>query len=115
MIALSVPDDRLVAQHELSLPMDAPLVSASTGTPGVAEVEPVRPMRTRGHAGRITPRETEVLRLLAEGLANKQIGAQLGIGERTVKFHVSAILRKLGAANRTDAARIAAERGLIFL
>jgi DNA-binding NarL/FixJ family response regulator len=63
----------------------------------------------------LTPREAEVLRLLAQGMANKQIAAKLGISERTVKFHVSAIFGKLDAANRTEAVTIAAQRGLISL
>jgi DNA-binding NarL/FixJ family response regulator len=61
----------------------------------------------------LTPRELEVLALLAQGLPNKEIADSLYIGERTVKFHVSSILAKLDAANRTEAARIAISRGLI--
>lgn len=63
----------------------------------------------------LTPRELEVLTLLAQGLANKQIAAQLHISERTVKFHVSAIFRKLDASNRTEAVKLAAQQGLISL
>jgi DNA-binding NarL/FixJ family response regulator len=63
----------------------------------------------------LTPREIEVLELLAEGLPNKGIAARLGISDQTVKFHVAAIAGKLGAANRTDAVRIAVRRGLIAL
>ncbi|CAA9435055.1 MAG: Two-component transcriptional response regulator, LuxR family [uncultured Rubrobacteraceae bacterium] len=61
----------------------------------------------------LTPRELEVLALLARGLPNKEIADSLYIGERTVKFHVSSILAKLEAGNRTEAARIAISRGLI--
>ncbi len=61
----------------------------------------------------LTPRELEVLALLARGLPNKEIANSLYIGERTVKFHVSSILAKLDAGNRTEAARIAISRGLI--
>lgn len=63
----------------------------------------------------LTPREMEVLRLLGQGLQNKEIGAELVISERTVKFHVSSIMGKLGAGNRTEAVSIAAQRGLIEL
>jgi DNA-binding NarL/FixJ family response regulator len=63
----------------------------------------------------LTERELEVLRLLAQGKSNKEIAAALTITERTVKFHVSAILGKLGASNRTEAARIAAQQGLVKL
>src|SRR5258705_1519302 len=63
----------------------------------------------------LTPREVEVLELLAEGLSNKAIAARLGISDQTVKFHVAAICGKLGAANRTDAVRRAIRRGLVSL
>jgi DNA-binding NarL/FixJ family response regulator len=61
----------------------------------------------------LTPREIEVLNLLAEGLANKAIAARLGISDQTVKFHVSSICGKLPARNRTDAVRRAIRRGII--
>mgnify|MGYP001586654667 FL=1 len=64
---------------------------------------------------KLTVREMDVLRLLAQGQTNKEIAAALGITERTVKFHVSSILGKLGAANRAEAVTIAAQRGLINL
>jgi DNA-binding NarL/FixJ family response regulator len=63
----------------------------------------------------LTPREIEVLGLLAEGLSNKAIAGRLGISDQTVKFHVAAICGKLGAANRTDAVRRAMRRGLVSL
>jgi len=61
----------------------------------------------------LTAREQEVLALLAEGLPNKAIAHSLGISDQTVKFHVAAIIGKLGAANRTDAVRRAIRRGLV--
>jgi DNA-binding NarL/FixJ family response regulator len=63
----------------------------------------------------LTERELEVLGLLAQGLANKQIAARLGISEHTVKFHVSGIYTKLGAGSRTEAVRIGVRQGLIVL
>ncbi len=63
----------------------------------------------------LTPREVEVLELLAEGLPNKAIAARLGVSDQTVKFHVAMISGKLGAANRTDAVRRAVRGGLITL
>jgi NarL family two-component system response regulator LiaR len=63
----------------------------------------------------LTPREMEVLALLAKGMTNKKIAAELVISERTAKFHVSAILSKLGAGNRTEAVSMAAQLGLIEL
>jgi DNA-binding NarL/FixJ family response regulator len=63
----------------------------------------------------LTPRELEVLPLLAHGLQNKEIAAKLVISERTVKFHVSSIMSKLGAGNRTEAVAIAAQHGLVDL
>jgi len=63
----------------------------------------------------LTERETEVLNLLAKGRTNKEIAEILVITERTVKFHVSAILTKLGASNRTEAVTIAAQQHLVDL
>jgi DNA-binding NarL/FixJ family response regulator len=63
----------------------------------------------------LTDREHEVLQFMAQGLQNKEIASQLHISERTVKFHVSAILAKLGAGNRTEAVRMAVQHGLIQL
>jgi DNA-binding NarL/FixJ family response regulator len=63
----------------------------------------------------LTPRELEVLQLLSEGLANRRIAERLGIGERTVKFHVNAILGKLGVGSRTEAVVVAARLGLVTL
>jgi DNA-binding NarL/FixJ family response regulator len=63
----------------------------------------------------LTPRELDVLVLLAQGLQNKEIALELVISERTVKFHVSSILSKLGAGNRTEAVTLAAQQGIIDL
>jgi DNA-binding NarL/FixJ family response regulator len=63
----------------------------------------------------LTQREIEVLRMLAEGLGNKQMASRLGISEHTVKFHVSSILAKLGASSRTEAVMLGIRMGLILL
>jgi DNA-binding NarL/FixJ family response regulator len=67
----------------------------------------------RGEPEVLTDRERDVLDLVAQGYTNQRIGRALFISERTVKFHVSSILTKLGAANRTEAAAVARERGLL--
>jgi DNA-binding NarL/FixJ family response regulator len=63
----------------------------------------------------LTPREIEVLGMLAEGEGNKQIARRLGISEHTVKFHVGSILAKLGAASRTEAVTLGVRQGLIMV
>ena len=63
----------------------------------------------------LTPRELQVLGLVADGLPNKAIAVVLGISDETVKFHLGSIFGKLGASNRTDAVRMALRRGLVPL
>jgi DNA-binding NarL/FixJ family response regulator len=63
----------------------------------------------------LTPREIEVLGMLAEGLGNKVIAARLGISDHTVKTHVAAIFGKLGVSTRAEAVASAARLGLIML
>jgi DNA-binding NarL/FixJ family response regulator len=63
----------------------------------------------------LTEREHQVLQLIAEGLANKQISAALNISENTVKFHVSSLYAKLGVTSRTEAVRSGARRGWVVL
>ncbi|HCF28586.1 MAG TPA: DNA-binding response regulator [Cyanobacteria bacterium UBA11049] len=63
----------------------------------------------------LTPREIEVLGMLAEGLGNKAIARRLSISEHTVKFHVSSIFTKLNARSRTEAVTLGARQGLIML
>jgi DNA-binding NarL/FixJ family response regulator len=68
-----------------------------------------------GLAEPLTPREVEVLQLVAEGLTNRRIGERLSISEHTAKYHVNAILGKLGASSRSEAVAQAARLGLILL
>jgi len=63
----------------------------------------------------LTPRELEVLRLLADGASNKMIAHKLGISEHTVKFHVTSILSKLNAGTRTEAVTLGIRQGLVYL
>jgi DNA-binding NarL/FixJ family response regulator len=65
--------------------------------------------------GELTAREIEVLRMLAEGLGNKEIGTRLGVTDHTIKFHISSILGKLDAASRTEAVTVGIRMGLIVL
>ena len=80
---------------------------------GESVLDPRITARVLAPRQRLTPREREVLRLLAAGKSNKEIGAALRISERTAKFHVTAILNKLGAENRAQAVAVAKERHLI--
>src|ERR1700730_5384063 len=63
----------------------------------------------------LTPREVEVLEVVAEGLPNREIADRLHISEHTVKFHISSIMGKLGASSRTEAVTLGLRRGLVFL
>jgi DNA-binding NarL/FixJ family response regulator len=98
--------DTLAEAREAGIRADAVLLPAPE-TNGDEDEELV--------ADALTPREVEVLELVAEGLPNKAIAARLGISDQTVKFHVASMAGNLGAANRTDAVRRAVRRGLITL
>ena len=81
----------------------------------VTTLHPDRPLQDGALMEELTPRELEVLQLVAEGFPNKAIAHRLDISEHTVKFHVNAILGKLGAQSRTEAAVRAARLGLLPL
>jgi DNA-binding CsgD family transcriptional regulator len=112
-IAIADPDlaDRLVemladvAGLQLVGPGDAADVALTSAR--VAPIDEFDPA--------ITPRETQVLALLAEGMSNRGIALRLGISIHTAKFHVKALLDKLDAVGRTDAVAHAARLGLIQL
>lgn len=87
--------------------------SAATGAKGTGPAEAA--VETSAAGASFTPRETEVLRLLSEGLANKEIAARLSFSTHTAKFHVESILRKLGAANRAEAVMEGIRQGLLGL
>lgn len=101
--AVHAADQGLVVVHpEILAPLlsQAPALSRSVSTPTVET---------------LTPRELEVLAMMAEGDGNKQIARRLGISEHTVKFHVGSILAKLGAASRTEAVTLGLRQGLIMV
>src|SRR5580700_2119314 len=86
------------------------------GRPALHPSVAARLMRREGSGAAhtdLTSRELDVLRLVVEGLANKQIAQRLGIGEKTIKTHVSRVLSKLGVADRTQAAVLAIREGLV--
>ena len=75
-----------------------------------------RPDGAEGHFEQpLTPRERDVIALLAEGLSNREIGGRLGISPDTAKFHVGRVIDKLDATGRTDAVAHAARLGIIRL
>jgi len=88
--------------------------SAQVTTNGFAS-SPARSRELDELAEPLTPRESEVLQMLASGLGNKEIASKLAISEHTVKFHVASILGKLGAGTRTEAVSIGIRRGLVLL
>ncbi|MDH3315796.1 MAG: response regulator transcription factor [Gammaproteobacteria bacterium] len=67
------------------------------------------------HPRALTRREQTILDMLAHGMRNREISEELEITERTVKFHVSSLFTKLGASNRTEAVRLAVQRGLVHM
>lgn len=73
----------------------------------------VQPGPTRQRAFHLSPRQIDVLRLLGDGLSNKQIGRALGISYQTVKQHIQCVLEELGAANRLQAVVFAYRRGIL--
>jgi len=98
-----------------------PINESLTSRPKVAEQvlqqfqELYQKDETQAVISPITPRETEILTYIAQGYLNKQIAAELGISEQTIKNHVTSILRKLNANARTEAVVVALRKGLISL
>ena len=110
------------------LPRDASpaevLAAVDAASSGLAVVDPhdleallsaSNPTAASAESTVLTPRELEVLRLMAEGAANKNIAWKLGISEHTVKFHVASILAKLNASTRTEAVAIGIRKGMILI
>ncbi len=112
------PEELTSAIHALyqGLLVGAPHLLEPLLRRGIAERTPLSSLEIdQAPVEQLTARELEVLQRLAQGLANKQIAAALNISEHTVKFHVSSIYSKLGAANRTEAVRTGVRLGLIIL
>jgi len=112
-----ISPDQLVAALEAA--RSGLLVLHPTQVPAQASANgfvssPTRPPELEELAEALTPRESEVLQMLASGLGNKEIAAKLAISEHTVKFHVASILGKLGASSRTEAVSLGIRRGLVL-
>ncbi|HKV38735.1 MAG TPA: LuxR family transcriptional regulator [Blastocatellia bacterium] len=101
-VLLSVLPDVLELSSSLSNSTPGPKMPSAPNTP---------------HSGgqQLSPREAEVLNLLAAGMGNKQIAGLLKISEHTVKFHITSIFNKLGASSRAEAVAIGVRRGSIIL
>jgi DNA-binding CsgD family transcriptional regulator len=98
-----------------ALPPDAPVdlvLAAAVVTAAGFRLVPGEPGREPGDVPRLTPREREVLGLMVEGASNKAIARTLGFSARTAKFHVGAVLGKLGARNRAEAVARALREGI---
>ena len=116
VVAIEIDDPGLADQMASLLGGVAGLHLAAPGEPAdVTIVSRNRQSSVEPHGFDLTPREFDVLTLLAEGASNKTIAKQLGISVHTAKFHVSSLLEKLDATGRTDAVAHAARRGVINL
>ena len=104
---------RRTSGARLSRALDAILEGLVVIDEDLAEDALRPPQRPLGSHETLTPRELEVLELLASGLSNKEIADRLGVSFHTVKFHVNAILGKLGASSRTEVVALAARAGLL--
>jgi len=113
-----ISPDQLVAALQAAssglLVLHPAQISAQVDSNGFASA-PARSPAPDELAEPLTPRESEVLQMLASGLGNKEIAAKLAISEHTVKFHVASILGKLGASTRTEAVSLGIRRGLVLL
>ena len=116
VISLQIDDPVLADRLATLLGGIAGLRLAAPGEPAAAVIVS-RDRETAGSASdfELTPRELDVLALLAEGASNKMIARRLGISVHTAKFHVGSLLDKLDATGRTDAVAHAARRGVINL
>jgi len=115
IIALEIDDPALADRLATLLGSVAGLRLAAPGEQATATLVARNRETTGGGDFELTPRELDVLALLAEGASNKMIAQRLGISVHTAKFHVGSLLDKLDATGRTDAVAHAARRGVINL
>lgn len=122
VVRADVPGDLL--EHVLRLAAEgyvvrpdplAPLSVAAGSEPGLDRLDDMDAPTRGGSAPSLTPRESEVLALLADGASNKVIARRLGISPSTAKFHVASLLGKLGARSRLDAVAIGMRLGLVLV
>ena len=100
------PDVSIVGDAEVAdLVVDERFVSTAGGRQATVSQE----------GATLAPRELEVLRLVAQGLVNKEIAAELGISTHTVKYHLASLLAKLGVSTRTEAVMLGIRTGLVPL
>ena len=112
-ISIRVADERLAARLTALLEASEDVRIAQNGEAADLILGEADDRETGIEA--LTPREQEVIALLAEGLSNKEIAGRLGIAPDTAKFHVGRLIDKLDATGRTDAVAHAARRGIIHL
>jgi len=114
VLPASLPGPEIVKAIEAAavglVVLDEPGISTLLRAPGAVSTG-----GAEGLVESLTPREIEVLRLLAAGLGNKEIASRLGISDHTVKFHVASIMGKLGAASRTEAVTLGIRHGLVMI
>jgi DNA-binding NarL/FixJ family response regulator len=124
VVLVGTPQDRsrlrAVLPDAVTVAGEASTVAEARRAGHLADAWLLAPSRSRDGGSEVpakeealTEREHQVLELLADGFPNKRIAARLSISDQTVKFHVASICGKLGAANRTEAVRLALRRGLL--
>ena len=105
---------REASEREIVAAVQAAAAGLITVEPG--DIERILTQTAGAASGEpLTPREVEVLRMIADGESNKRIAWRLGISEHTVKFHVASILAKMDASTRAEAVAIGIRRGLVYV